>query len=437
MKALLSRNHKQAMKLTAAILLSLFSCLSFLPGCSRESSGPQEGPVRLVLKLGKIFGETEPLRRLLDQFEKENPGIRVTEETLPSATDEQHQFYVTSLEGRSPDFDVFSMDVIWVPEFARAGWVKELGHLLPKEEGEKFFPGPIEAVQFREGIYAVPWYIDAGLLYYRQDLLGKYGFPPPRTWPELVREARVIIGKEKGIYGFIWQGKQYEGLVCNVLEYFWSNGGRVLERGRVVIDSPKNIEALAFMRDLVGKYKVTPPLVSTCVEETARNIFGKGSAVFMRNWPYAWSLLQREGSPVRGKIGISPLPSFPGGRSSPTLGGWQLGLNRYSRHSREAEKLLAFLTSRESQRTLSLTTGYHPTRKSLYRDRELVQRQPFLDALFEIFMHARPRPVTPFYMMLTQVMQPEFSAAILGIKSPEEALRSARKQMEHILGEEG
>ncbi|MGE5253697.1 MAG: ABC transporter substrate-binding protein, partial [Planctomycetaceae bacterium] len=139
----------------------------------------------------------------------------------------------------------------------------------------------------------------------------------------------------------------------------------------------------------------------------------------------------------RGKIGISPLPSFPGGRSSPTLGGWQLGLNRYSRHSREAEKLLTFLTSRESQRTLSLTTGYHPTRKSLYRDRELVERQPFLDALFEIFMHARPRPVTPFYMMLTQVMQPEFSAAILGIKSPEEALRSARKQMEHILGEGG
>jgi multiple sugar transport system substrate-binding protein len=425
------------MRLTAAVILSLFSCLSFLPGCSQESSGPQEGSVRLVLKMGKIFGGPSPLRRLLDQFEKENPGIRVKEETLPSSTDEQHQFYVTNLEGRSPDFDVFSMDVIWVSEFARAGWIKELNHLLPKEEREKFFPGPIEGVQFREEIYAVPWYIDAGLLYYRKDLLEKYGFSPPRTWPELVRAAQAVAGKEKGVYGFLWQGKQYEGLVCNVLEYFGSNGGRVLEKGRVVIDSPRNIEALGFMKDLVGKYGVTPPLVSTSVEETARNIFGKGSALFMRNWPYAWELLQREGSLVRGKIGISPLPSFPGGSSTPTLGGWQLGLNRYSRHPREAERLLTFLASYDSQRTLALTFGYHPTRKSLYRDRQLIQRQPFLGTLYEIFLHARPRPVTPFYMMLTQVMQPEFSAALLGIKSPEEALRSARKQMEHILGREG
>jgi multiple sugar transport system substrate-binding protein len=329
------------------------------------------------------------------------------------------------------------MDVIWVPEFARAGWIKELNHLLPKEEREKFFPGPMEAVQFQEGIYAIPWYIDAGLLYYRKDLLEKYGFPPPRTWPELVRAAQAVVGKEKGVYGFLWQGKQYEGLICNVLEYFGSNGGRVLEKGRVVIDSPRNVEALTFMRDLMGKYRVTPPLVSTSVEETARNIFGRGSAVFMRNWPYAWNLLQREGSPVKGRIGISPLPSFPGGRSAPTLGGWQLGLNRYSRYPREAGKLLTFLTSHDSQRSLALSIGYHPTRKSLYRDRQLIQRQPFLEALHAVLGQARPRPVTPFYMMLTQVMQPEFSAALLGIKSPEEALRSARKQMEHILGREG
>jgi multiple sugar transport system substrate-binding protein len=424
------------MRLTAAIILSLFSCLSFLPGCSQQSSGPPEGPVRLVLKLGKIFGNPEPLRRLLDQFAKENPGVRVQGEMLPSSSDEQHQFYATNLEAGSSDFDVFSLDVIWVPEFARAGWLRGVGHLLPAAERRDFFPGPVEAVQYQDRWYAVPWYIDAGLLYYRKDLLEKYGFHPPRTWPELVQTARAVLAGEKGIYGFLWQGKQYEGLVCNALEYFRSRGGKILEKGRVVVGSPENREALRFMRDLIVKYRVSPPLVTSAVEETARNIFGNGGALFMRNWPYAWALLQKEGSPVKGKTGIAPLPFFPGGRSAPTLGGWQLGINQHSRHPREAEKLLVFLASSASQKFLALSVGYQPTRKSLYQDSDLAEAQPLLPRLYGIFMEASPRPVTPYYMMITQVLQPEFSAALSGIKSPEEALRSARKQVEHILGGE-
>jgi multiple sugar transport system substrate-binding protein len=435
----LLRIQGQAMRFTATIrigMIGIVSSLVFLTGCSPQSSPPPESPVRLVLKLGKIFGDPGPLRRLLDQFEKENPGIRVREEMLPSSSDEQHQFYATNLEAGSSDFDVFSLDVIWVPSFARAGWLREVGHLLPAAERDDFFPGPVEAVQYRDRWFALPWYIDAGLLYYRKGLLEKYGFRPPRTWPELVQAAQAVLGKEKGIYGFLWQGKQYEGLVCNVLEYMGSNGGRVFQKGRAVIDSPENQEALGFMRDLIVKYRVSPPLVTSAVEETTRNIFGNGGALFMRNWPYAWGLLQREGSPVRGKIGIAPLPFFPGGKSAPTLGGWQLGLNRHSRHPREAEKLLIFLASSSSQRFLALSVGYHPTRKSLYRDRDLADAQPLLPRLYGIFREAIPRPVTPYYLMITQVLQPEFSAALSGIKSPGQALRSARKQVEHIMGAE-
>jgi multiple sugar transport system substrate-binding protein len=417
-------------------IIGIVLALLFLPGCSRESSVPQEGPIRLVLKLGKIFGDREPLRRLLDQFEKDNPGVRVREETLPSSSDEQHQFYATNLEARSSDFDVFSLDVIWVPAFARAGWLREVSGLLPAAEREDFFPGPVEAVQYQNRWYAVPWYIDAGLLYYRKDLLDQCGLPPPRTWPELVQAAQAVLSQEKGIYGFLWQGKQYEGLVCNVLEYTGSRGGRVLQGGRVVIDSPENREALRFMRDLIGKYRVSPPQVTSMTEEAARNVFGNGAALFMRNWPYAWRLLQKQGSPVRGRTGIAPLPFFPGGKSAPTLGGWQLGVNRYSRHPREAEKLLAFLASSASQKFLALMVGYQPTRKSLYQDRGLAEAQPLLPRLYRIFMEASPRPVTPYYMMITHVLQAEFSAALSGIKSPEEALGSVRKQVEHMVGGE-
>jgi multiple sugar transport system substrate-binding protein len=285
-------------------------------------------------------------------------------------------------------------------------------------------------------MYAVPWYIDAGLLYYRSDLLARYGLDVPRTWPDLVSAARFVTEREPGIYGFVWQGRQYEGLVCNALEVVWSNGGEVLKDGRCVIDGRENAEALRFMRDLIARYGVTPPLVTTATEETTRHLFGAGRALFMRNWPYAWNVFQREGSAVKDKVGVAPLPSFPGHPSASTLGGWQLGVNRHSKRAGAAEKLVAFLTSPEAQKRLALTVGYKPSRISLYADAELRREQPFIAGLHTVFMKARPRPVTPYYMMITQVMQSEFSAAVSGIRAPEEALLSARRQIDHILGAE-
>lgn len=417
------------------LILTVLLFLPFISGCIQEGDREDKKEV-VVFKHGKIAGDPEPFQQLLDRFEKENPGIKVKDETLPASTDEQHQFYVINLEGRSSDFDVLSMDVIWVTEFAKAGWLRDLTHLVLEGEMDEFFPGPMQAVTYNEKIYAIPWYIDAGLLYYRKDLLQKYGFSPPKIWDELVYQAKTIIEKEPDLYGFIWQGKQYEGLVCNVLEYFWSNGGDVLRNERVSINSMENIEALKFMRDLIATYAVTPPLVTTAIEEPTRHIFGNGRAVFMRNWPYAWNIFEREGSPVKGKVGISTLPSFPGRKSASALGGWQLGVNRYSRNPDAGERLIKFLASPDAQKTLALTIGYKPTRKALYKDRGLTREQPFIAGLYDVFMRARPRPVTPYYMMITQVMQPEFSAAISGIKTPEEALNSAQRQIERIMGVE-
>jgi multiple sugar transport system substrate-binding protein len=418
--------------LLTAILLTLAACKL---GDGKQHAAVQ-GTTTIVFKHGKIAGDPAQFRTLIDRFMQQNPGIRVQDETLPASTDEQHQFYVVNLEGKSADFDVLALDVIWVPEFARAGWLRDLSPLFAPQEKNAFFPGPLQAVTIDHRFYAVPWYIDAGLLYYRKDLLKKHGRPVPKTWPELVKTAQDITAREKGLYGFIWQGKQYEGLVCNVLEFLWSNGGAVLENGRPAINSRQNVEALGFMRDLIVKDGVTPALVATAMEETTRNIFGGGKALFMRNWPYAWNIFNRKGSLVRGNVGVSALPSFPGHRSVSTLGGWQLGVNRYSKNPDAANKLVRFLTSAAAQKTLALTIGYKPTRKALYKDRDLLREQPFIASLYGIFMTARPRPVTPYYLMITQVLQPEFSAALAGIKTPEAALASAQKQVGHILGTE-
>jgi multiple sugar transport system substrate-binding protein len=324
--------------------------------------------------------------------------------------------------------------VIWVQEFARAGWLREVGDLLAEDDEDAFFPGPVRADTFEGRLYAVPWYVDAGVLYFRRDLLEKHGQPVPATWPQLVRTAQEVTRREPGLYGFIWQGKQYEGLVCNVLEYVWGNGGDVLRDGRPVVDSAENAEALRFMRDLIGTHGVSPPLVTTAIEETTRHLFEGGKALFMRNWPYAWNIFQRPGSPVQGKVGVAPLPSFPGHSSASTLGGWQLGISRFSRNPDAAGKLIRFLTSPAAQKELARTVGYKPSRTALYKDRDLVREQPFMTSLYGILLNARPRPVTPYYMMITQVLQPEFSAVLAGDRTAEEALASAQAQIEHLLG---
>jgi multiple sugar transport system substrate-binding protein len=414
------------------------AALALLSGLGCTSGHEQRGSsvaITIIFKHGKIAGDPALFRHLLDRFERENPGIRVKDEALPASTDEQHQYYVINLEGKNSDFDVLSMDVIWVPEFARAGWLMDLSDLLGPGERDAFFPGPMRAVTVNGRIHAIPWYIDAGVLYYRRDLLKKHGRPVPGTWNELVETAQEISRKEPGLYGFIWQGKQYEGLVCNALEYIWSNGGEVFEGGQPVLDSPRNIEAIRFMRDLITKHEVTPYLVTTAIEEPTRHLFGSGKALFMRNWPYAWNIFNNTDSAVRGKVGVAQLPSFAGYPSASTLGGWQLGVNRYSRHPGAAEKLVRFLTSPVAQKSLALTIGYKPTRKTLYKDPDLLRDQPFIASLYGIFMQARPRPVTPYYMMITQVLQPEFSAVLAGIRTPEAALSSGQEQIRHLLGE--
>jgi multiple sugar transport system substrate-binding protein len=350
----------------------------------------------------------------------------VREETLPSSSDEQHQFYAINLQAKSAAFDVLALDIIWVAGFARAGWLVALDL---KEKPTVFFDGPMEAVTYGGKVYAVPWFVDAGLLYYRRDLLEH----PPRTWDELIAAARAVMAHQPRIHGFVWQGKQYEGLVCNALEYLHSNGGAVLAGGRVVLDSAQNREALALMADLVHRYGVTPGSVTTATEEPSRHVFGQGRAGFLRNWPYAWRLFQEPSSQVYGKVGVAELPHFPGGRSAPTLGGWQLAVNAASRNHEVASSFVQFLTGESAQKRLALAYGFQPARLALYRDAQLLAAQPFLGRLERVFAHARPRPVTPHYVRVSQVLQSDFSAAVSGLSTPRAALEHAQRRIEAIL----
>jgi multiple sugar transport system substrate-binding protein len=241
--------------------------------------------------------------------------------------------------------------------------------------------------------------------------------PAPRTWQQLVSAATAARRRGLVAHGFVWQGKQYEGLVCNALEFVWSHGGDIPPP----VDARATGEALGLMRSLVTD-GTTPPFVTTLTEEPSRVIFGQGRALFMRNWPYAWELLNGEGSEVRDRVGVAALPFTDGHASAATLGGWQLGVNAHSTRPALAEHLVAFLAAPAAQKSLALAYGYCPPRASLYDDGDLSTRQPFLASLRDVFEKARPRPVSPAYVALSQVLQAEFSRVLTGDEAPDDAL---------------
>ena len=402
-------------------------------GCAPEQ---RETIPQIVFKHPKLLSREEPLRALLNQFRRQHPSFTVREEVLPSSSDQQHLFYVTNLEAEADDFDVFALDIIWIPEFRRAGWLYDLSPYLGPEQLNDFFPAAAQAASHSGRAYALPWFADAGVLYYRRDLLEKYGLLPPRTLSELIHAAQLVVRRERNprLSGFVWQGKQYEGLICVALEFIRAYGGEILDaHGQSFLTQPSTVAGLQALRDVIAKEHISPPFVTTADEEMARHVFSRGEAVFMRNWPYAWSLLNAEESLVRGRVGVTAVPGGSRRHATPTLGGWFLGVNRFSRHPQLAWQLAAFLTSEEAQRELAIAGGLKPTRLSIYSDPRALKEDPSLKLFFPFLQAARPRPVTPFYLMLSQVLQGEFSAAVTGIKPAAVALHDAEQQVQRIL----
>ncbi|MGH7825327.1 MAG: ABC transporter substrate-binding protein [Candidatus Binatia bacterium] len=389
-----------------SLVVLLFICL--LPGQCRSAES-----IRFV-----TWNPQPPWMwdRAIADFEKQNPGTKVIREIGPQSSTDLHDLITQKLRNRDPNMDVFVMDVIWPAEFASAGWALALDSWFPPSEQKQFLPAPILANTYRGRIYGVPLFIDAGMLYYRKDLLEKYNFTPPRTWPELVRQAKNIVAQEKDprLTGFSGQFKQYEGLVCNMMEYIVGNGGALWNEAELksALNLSKAKEAVSFVRDeIIGEISHRGVLAYQEPESLA--LFTQGRAIFHRNWPYAWEIANDPAtSKVAGRTGLTLLPSFSGRQSVATLGGWQLAISRFSRNPALAWKFVAFMTGREMQKRIALFMGRAPTRADLYSDPEILKKNPQFNFQLETFKRAVPRPRTPVYIPLSNIMQRYFSSAI-------------------------
>jgi multiple sugar transport system substrate-binding protein len=429
--------RRRSSRIAFALVFAL-ALLVALSGCPRrgETLGPTGKP-RLVFAHQPMWGDPAPLRALIDGFAREHPEIDLVEQILPSSSEVLHQHVLTTLDAGGDTFDVFVADVIWIPELARAGFLEDLSDLAPESTLRRDdLPAVVDAVTLDGKTFALPWYVDVGILYYRTDLVPR----APRTWDELVSMARDAQKKDPTLRGYLFQGRQYEGLVCNALEMIWAFGGDAMaggdrRDGRVLIDTTESRAALSFMRSLVTT-GVSPPSVTSSGEEDARRVFQDGRAAFMRNWPYAWAEAQRPGSKIAGKVGFSALPTISGEPGAGTLGGWQLALRAGMSPTKSslARALVSRLTSHEAAVTLAIEYARLPARRAVYDDARVRAQAPFFAALLPIALAARPRPPTPYYVMISDVLQSELSAIVSGIRPPEKSLPRAQALIDHVTG---
>jgi trehalose/maltose transport system substrate-binding protein len=381
----------------------------------------------------------EVWNRAIGDFEKQT-GTKVRVEIGPNSTTAAHALISQKLKNADPDLDVFMMDVIWPSEFVSAKWIQALDAFFPPQDQADFFPAAISACTIEGKIYGVPFETSSGLLFCRRDLLDKYGFPPPETWDQLVEEAEQIVSRERpqnpALRGYCGQFKQYEGLVCNMQEFLLSNQGRLFDgtERRPTIGSPANLQAVRFVRDkIIGK--VASRGVLTYEEPESLHVFIQGHAVFLRTWPYAWEIANNpKASAIAGKVDISVLPHFAGGKSAATLGGWQFAMSASSRKKILAWEFIRFMTSPSVQKTFALKAAKRPSRRSVYNDPEVLSRNPHFSKLREAFEKARPRPAIPLYPLYSSILQKFYGASIVYPHSDVKALAAeADREIDRLL----
>ena len=367
----------------------------------------------LQIVLGDTGTGLQFLQSQVDRYMAANPEDKVTIVPMPSSTSDQFGQYKLWLAAGNADIDVYTTDVIWAPQLA--------DHLTDLTEATKdiiggYFPAIVESQTANGKLVALPSFTDAPALYYRKDLLEKYGKPVPKTWDELAATAKEVMDGERAagnadMWGFVWQGNAYEGLTCDALEWVKSSGGgQIVEPdGTISINNEKAAAALDRAKGWVGT--ISPEGVLAYGEEESRGVWQLGNAVFMRNWPYAYGLGEGADSAVKGKFDVTTLPvGAEGDTPAATLGGWNLAVSKYSPDQEASIRLVKFLSSPEEQKLRAIEQTNLPTLIATYDDPDVAAKAPIIPLWKDVFLNAVPRPSGPTGLKYNEVSSLFWSA---------------------------
>jgi trehalose/maltose transport system substrate-binding protein len=379
----------------AALAVGLIPTVSAAPKAQLSMCGTDQN-VELIFIAGTVGNEHDLYVQLANEYTANVcPNVKVKVVERPESTTDTLAQYQQFFEAKSSDLDLFMVDVVW------PGLISEhlidLGEYLDQTELSRFYPALINAYTLQGRLVALPWFADSGMLYYRTDLLEKYGLDVPQTWDDLYTAAKAIQDGERAagndnFWGFVYQGKAYEGLTCDALEWQVSNGdGTILNPdGTIEVNNDATIEILDKMASWVGD--IVPPEVVTYQEEESRAVWQAGNAAFMRNWPYAYPLGEADDSVIKDKFSVGPLPGKEAGMSAATLGGWGIAVSKYSAQPEASVAFANWLTSEAALVELLPAKGGLPVLPALYENTDLTEAMPYLAFTGDILSAATARP---------------------------------------------
>lgn len=422
--------------LTVTICVTLTACGGTGDNSAQSSDsatkdkGTSTEKVKLVYARGQ--DATGATKKLVEAFEKTHPNIEVDFREMPSDTGQSHDQYVTMFSAKSSEIDVFDLDVIWPAEFAQAGYLLPLDRLIQKDNVNMgdYIKGAVAAGTFNGQQWTIPKFIDTGLLFYRKDVVKDV----PKTWDDLEKQAKALKGQGGTQFGYLMQAKQYEGLVCNFVEFVASYGGKILDdKGNVVINSPQTVKGLQKMVE-IAKSDFVPSNVTTFTEPESHTAFINGQSPFIRNWPYQYALAQdKSQSKIVDKVGVAPLPAGDAG-SAAALGGWMAGINKNTKHPQEAWEFLKFMTGKDGEKISAIAGGNAPTYLPLYDDPDVQKASPlFANKDFVNGISAAvPRPTSPVYPKISDIIQIEVSKAIAGQETAQQAVAAMDTKIKEV-----
>lgn len=435
-------------------LAILMGVVLLFTGCQSGQDGAAASDVYTELTFAFGADDSGTIQTLIDKFNKENEGkIKVNwKETSPFSDEFFKQIEADYIE-ESPSMDVIGADVVWTPVFAARGWAENIStQFFEKHEPEWFVKPALASATYNFKIWGVPWFTDAGILFYRVDLLSEAGYKiPPATWKELQEMASKIMTTKQTKYGYVFQGANYEGGTANACEYIWNAGGNILmgdlsvsgsfgelniDPDIITVNSQEAQIGLAAAQNLV-KSGIAPENIYEFKEQEAAQTFQNGEAVFMRTWPGIMAMFQQEGSKVKpDQIGLAPLPTTNKNKiGNSCLGGWNLIINARSSEAKKkaAWKFIRFMTSPESQRFRAMSNGILPTLTELYQDETLLQEAPGMAIALQVLPKAKERPKSPYYMDMSPEIAVVFSQLMRGEINAQEAVQELERGLENVL----
>ena len=369
-------------------------------------------------------------RKVLDKYEAANPGVKVTIETGGNTSEAQAQYLNTVMSAQDSNLDVLMLDVIRPAQYAAAGWTSD----FEGKDMSVYLPAYAEANTVDGKIVALPAFADAMFLYYRKDLLDKYGIAPPKTWEELDAAVKKVAEGEKNPepQGLSFQGKAIEGAVCTFLLPYWSQGKNLVENGKLTFDHDAAVTALKLWKGFVDDGTAKKNIAEVATDDT-RKEFQAGSAVFAVNWSYAWTHFQGADSAVGGKVGVTRLPALGGGNQASCLGGWEWGVSAYTTHQDEAKKLVEYLSTEEVSVFMAVNGSLLPTYAGAYKNAEVLKAVPWFGDALQVVETAKARPVTPRYNEVSEVIRTTVNAVLAGVTTPEDGASQIEARLKRIL----